>query len=941
MCKFVQTIYMKKILHIAALLFLFQFSFSQRLVKDECFGNGGDQLISHAHENADSTTTLIVETNQYDSLSAQHSSYSVMKLDRNKEIISKRNLDALTDKFLGQIYFDNDGSFLSYYGKFDNSGNFLWEPPAMNLFDPYLNPWMDIKRDVTGGYLISDNFEGNTIKKFISISNNGTLRWSHIFYADSFPFIHYTTSRLSILGLDNKNVFVCLSSHPLTNSGIFDTSIVRFYLFDSTGILIAQDSIHDPALTVTSEFANYTSAHLINCILTANYFTDTARAERLFFSPDDLSVVRHDTISINDISFTSLDGKFEDTSHVIMISVRAADSIYSCKDISLHTLWTYKTRYSDYNMLPIDNNTVFMDKRLIRNGSIIWESDVETPLVITEGGYAWNNLSPFTASAKLDYNKKDICYTQYYQNGYIPFLDPGQVRAVIQIIDIQTGHVKEKMVIDPKSRTIEYLNHYKQGAAIAAAGDAFTCTFGTKDLYVAWFSNTYNSILGAAYIDYNNNHLPDAGETGYPYGYAFIKSAADSQQEHLFNTGWFYFFTDSGTYTTHLSLYNDYFTITPQQYTTTHHTYGNADTLLFALHPKPGKNDLEIKLINNQSTRLGTENTYILSLTNKGASMGSGKVKYLLDPKLPAPVVTPMYQYMSGDTMIWNISGLPAGVTLSSAIRFTATGVSMGDTLSSYAWIVNDSADIFPSDNYAALEETVRSSFDPNDKNILSGSNLTTQQVANGDYISYVIHFQNKGNDTAFKVIVLDTLSSNVDINSLQVIGSSAPYTLQILQDHILKFIFDDIHLSSDTTNISSTGYIAYKLKAKSNLSAGSTINNTADILFDYNTPVKTNTVQTRIILLTSFTQIKSTKENLSIYPNPNNGLFTVKFEDKHAGNIQLQLIDLTGKIILMESKQHRDISEFTIDASTLSKGMYWLKVFDGNNSVIKAIVVQ
>ena len=207
--------------------------------------------------------------------------------------------------------------------------------------------------------------------------------------------------------------------------------------------------------------------------------------------------------------------------------------------------------------------------------------------------------------------------------------------------------------------------------------------------------------------------------------------------------------------------------------------------------------------------------------------------------------------------------------------------------------------------------------------------------------LSYIIHFQNKGNDTAFKVIVMDTLSNNVDINSLKIINASHNYTLEIIQNKILKFTFNNIRLSYDTLNISSTGYVSYKIKPKTNLSSGNTIDNTAYIYFDYNEPIQTNTVQTQILLLSAIKTSKNSDGKLTIYPNPNNGIFTIGFENKQNETLQLKLVDITGTIIYQEYKQHNGKSEFVINQTSLAKGIYWIQLTNGNEIYSSAIIVQ
>jgi len=66
--------------------------------------------------------------------------------------------------------------------------------------------------------------------------------------------------------------------------------------------------------------------------------------------------------------------------------------------------------------------------------------------------------------------------------------------------------------------------------------------------------------------------------------------------------------------------------------------------------------------------------------------------------------------------------------------------------------------------------------------------------VYEGDELTYKIRFQNTGNDTAFTVVLVDTLDTeHLDISTLEVLNSSHNYTLSIEDAQILTFTFNDI----------------------------------------------------------------------------------------------------------------------------------------------------
>jgi uncharacterized repeat protein (TIGR01451 family) len=163
----------------------------------------------------------------------------------------------------------------------------------------------------------------------------------------------------------------------------------------------------------------------------------------------------------------------------------------------------------------------------------------------------------------------------------------------------------------------------------------------------------------------------------------------------------------------------------------------------------------------------------------------------------------------------------------------------------------------------------------------------------NGDWLTYTVHFQNTGNDTAYDVIVRDTLSSFVDANSFQFLASSHEKKIIQIKGNAVAFTFPNINLVDSATNpAGSQGWFQFKVKTKNTLLLLTNINNTAFIYFDFNPAIKTNTATTVVEPLGI--NETETAAVLQLYPNPNNGSFTL-----HAPN-QIgqawQLTDVLGR---------------------------------------------
>ena len=139
----------------------------------------------------------------------------------------------------------------------------------------------------------------------------------------------------------------------------------------------------------------------------------------------------------------------------------------------------------------------------------------------------------------------------------------------------------------------------------------------------------------------------------------------------------------------------------------------------------------------------------------------------------------------------------------------------------------------------------VTGSFDPNDKTGYPLGVTSAHHILPNQALEYLIRFQNTGTDTAFTVVIRDTLSTDLDIFSVQTLNSSHNHSFRMYGPRILEWTFYNIMLADSTTNEpASHGFIKFKVNPLPNLSLGTVIENTAFIYFDFNLPIITNTTQ-------------------------------------------------------------------------------------------------
>lgn len=75
---------------------------------------------------------------------------------------------------------------------------------------------------------------------------------------------------------------------------------------------------------------------------------------------------------------------------------------------------------------------------------------------------------------------------------------------------------------------------------------------------------------------------------------------------------------------------------------------------------------------------------------------------------------------------------------------------------------------------------------------------------------------------------------------------------------------------------------------------------------------------------------------SLRVYPNPNNGIFTLEVQNKVSANLNISVINIQGQTIYQNRVESVMSHNETIDLSAFAKGMYFLKV---NNKVTKLLV--
>ena len=223
----------------------------------------------------------------------------------------------------------------------------------------------------------------------------------------------------------------------------------------------------------------------------------------------------------------------------------------------------------------------------------------------------------------------------------------------------------------------------------------------------------------------------------------------------------------------------------------------------------------------------------------------------------------------------------------------------------------------------------VTSSYDPNDKTASPVGYGPEHFVEKDQGFDYTIRFQNTGNDTAFKVVIRDTLSSHLDILSVRPGLSSHPYEFDVYGDRILQFTFNNILLPDSTTNEpESNGFVRFYVDQVTDNPNGTLIENNAGIYFDFNPPIITNTVWHTIgenfIIINNTTEATNENKLLKVYPNP---FVETAYLDIPEANFKqgvMQLFNLSGQLVRDEKFREFPVS---LHRAGLPAGVYFLQL--------------
>lgn len=386
--------------------------------------------------------------------------------------------------------------------------------------------------------------------------------------------------------------------------------------------------------------------------------------------------------------------------------------------------------------------------------------------------------------------------------------------------------------------------------------------------------------------------------------------------------------------------------------------------------------------------RVGQTTRIDLNAFNDGCVDTLGQLTLVLDDLVSYNNAFPVPDVINGDTLIWNTPSLNYDSThfMPYVYVYTNLAANVGDIVCFDVSIAPTMGDADTTNNQKQYCYTVINSYDPNYKAVYPKGECFENYVLDNQELTYTVHFQNTGTAPAIDIFIMDTLNSNLDINTVRIVGQSHDNLVtEVVNGNTLKFIFDNINLPDSTTDeAASHGSVVFTVQPITTITSPSRVENSVGIYFDTNEPIITNTVfntfvdtiphtetiltetaitsydlngtiydstgtyyqylssvdgcdSTIVLNLTITTtglDVLNTGKDVTIYPNPIRNELKISVPNTLV-NYQVEVISITGQPMFKGNNTSK------INTTLFAQGIYFVKVWNDKQVVIKKVIKE
>lgn len=628
----------------------------------------------------------------------------------------------------------------------------------------------------------------------------------------------------------------------------------------------------------------------------------------------------------------------------LFIGLNATAQIVNIPDANLKTaLLNYQSPVIDTNG---DSEIQVSEAEAVINGLYLGFSNISdatgieafinvTLLNLSHNHLTSINLSNFPDLTSLDVRSNLLTELDVSNNPNLTtvafFSNPD-----LTYINLKNGNLANMILVEPFYQTsnvnmvcVDDVNVFYSMFPPEIIWDAMITT------YCSFTPAQSNMLTGNLNLD-NGQGCSDPTATGFPNTLVQAVQGSNSYGVLSDDLGNYDLYVDTGaTSTSVVSNLPPYFSVLPASHSSNFTGYGTTETVGFCIEPNSQVDDLNVTIIPISFAQPGETTVYKIVYENMGSTVLNGQVTFQYDDSKQNFVsATPTETSVTANILNFGFTSLlplHSREILIEMLTGIPPVVELGDVLTFTAAITPNTNDYTPNDNTFQLEQTVVSSFDPNDKQVLEGEEITIANAA--EYLHYLIRFQNTGTASANNVVVTDTLSEMLNWSSLRIISSSHEFRARVTNGNFVEFIFEGINLPYESADEpGSHGYIAFKIKPETDIAVGDFITGKAAIYFDFNEPIITNTVSTEVVENLSLESF-NLAENIYLYPNPTHGILNIS-TGKDLQNVAVY--SMTGKLLFQHTGNLK-----SIDLQEFPRGVYFLKITSENGQAFTEKIVR
>ncbi len=491
-------------------------------------------------------------------------------------------------------------------------------------------------------------------------------------------------------------------------------------------------------------------------------------------------------------------------------------------------------------------------------------------------------------------------------------------------------------------------NDINTGAVINSVGVVGTLNGNAiyNDYVLTIGLNLSDGIKLNAFLDNNANGVQDSNEPSFSNGEFQYEVNGGTVNNVSSSNGALFLYESNPANSYNIgytinSQFATHYTVSPASYANITVADGSGITnYSFAITVTPFV-DSSVQLYNYSAPpRPGFIYQNYIAYTNYGNQpIASGTLTFVKDPLLTITniSVAEAVNNANGFTLDF-VNLLPNQtryITVSMQIPTIPT-VALGQQLTNSCTVSIPTNDTNVNNNASALTQIIVGSYDPNDKAEKNGGEVLFSNFTADDYLTYTIRFENTGTANAVNVKVDDLLDSELDETSVRTLTTSHPYVLKRV-NNALTWNFDGIDLppSVEGDAVTGHGYIVFQVKPKPGFALGDIIPNSANIYFDFNPAIVTNTCTTEFVPFLGVNAFDV--DAFEYYPNPTSGIVTFAFKNAAVTINSIEVADMQGKTLISKTVRYSDAA---IDLSSLEKGIYLitLKANNGQQKSIKIV---